>query len=321
MTRSARDENLPGDVQHNSLATRREAERDTQHTHAARGREGTRQQNGHGVTHPLGERMSSTPRSEAKALSAAKLREYQQYSAAHIQETLQTMMAALFTETPLPADPVAFMHDFLAAKQRSQGFDGGEAREELMRRLNRAAAQLDAAGLAQLVESAERQGGAAQPEEKAPGGGSPRAAEEVLVTFTEPGSLGMKLNDHEGTGQPRVVAINAGTQAEHHPQLKPGLLITRVGTTSIAGGMAYKSVLGLLKAAGRPCTLAFVPADAGAAEPDMGSLQAAAEAATQQAAASRSARQARQRRKGMSVAEGDGTLTQAEMAKALAEVN
>ena len=266
--------------------------------------------------------MASTPRSEAKALGAQKLREYQQYSAAHIQDTLQAMMEALFTETPLPADPVAFMQDFLAAKQRSEGFEGGEARKELVGRLNRAAGRLDAAGLAQLVESAERQGGAALiAEEKAPaGGGPPRAAEEVLVTFTEPGSLGMKLNDHEGTGQPRVVAINAGTQAEHHPQLKPGLLITRVGTTSI-GGMAYKSVLGVLKAAGRPCTLAFVPVDTGAAEPDVGALQAAAEAATQRAAASRSARQSRQRRKGMSVAEGDGTLTQAEMAKALAEMN
>jgi hypothetical protein len=281
---------------------------------------------------------------EGKTLSVRELRAYQEYSAAHVQDALQGMMVALFTETPLPADPLGFMQDFLAAKAREQASregDGGKAREQLRRRLNHAAGQLDAAGLQQLVESAERQAAdvaaaaasaaaaataaaaaAAAPADVAakPSSSPPRAAQEVLVTFTEPGSLGMKLNDHEGTGQPRVVAINAGTQAENHPQLKKDLLITRIGTTNIVG-MAYKSVLGVLKAAGRPCTIAFVPLEAKMPNPDLDGLQAAAEAASEKAARSRSLRQSRQRRKGMSVAQGDGTMTQLEMEAALAEMN
>ena len=97
---------------------------------------------------------------EEKTLSGRELREYQEYSAAHVQDTLQGMMVALFTESPLPADPLAFMQDFLAAKAREQAsHEGGgvQAREQLTRRLNHAAAQLDAPGLTQLVETAERQ--------------------------------------------------------------------------------------------------------------------------------------------------------------------
>ncbi len=263
---------------------------------------------------------------EEKTLSGRELREYQEYSAAHVQDTLQGMMVALFTESPLPADPLAFMQDFLAAKAREQAsHEGGgvQAREQLTRRLNHAAAQLDAPGLTQLVETAERQAAGAATAAAADdglGASRPHATKEVLVTFTEPGSLGMKLKDHEGTGQPRVVAINAGTQAEHHPQLKTGLLITRIGTTDIVG-IAYKSVLGVLKAAGRPCTIAFVPVEAKAPEPDLDGLLAKAEAASEKAATSRSLRESRQRRKGMSVAQGDGTLTQLEMEAALAEMN
>lgn len=258
---------------------------------------------------------------EQKKLNAEQLREFQQYSATHIQETLQEMMVALFTETPLPAQPLAYMQDFLAAKQSGQAVGGATAQEELMRRLNRAAGQLDAAALAALVESVERQAAAAAPPlgEK-PGGGSLPEENEVLVTFTEKGSLGMKLKDHDGTGQPRVVAINAGTQAENYPQLKPGLLITRIGSASV-GGMAYKSVLGLLKAAGRPCTIAFLPEKASNPKDDAVALEAAAKAAGQQAAASRAARQGRQRRKGMSIVQGDGGPSQAEMEAALAELN
>lgn len=250
----------------------------------------------------------------AEALSANRLREYQQYTATHVQDTLQDMVVALFTETPLPPDPLSFMQDFLAAKKRSiaDDSDSGKARELLTCRLNRAARQLDVQGLTQLVESAERQAAASS---------SPCAAGEALVTFTEPGSLGMKLNEHEGTGRALVVAINAGTQAEkHQPKLRPGLLIQRIGTTSVVD-MPYKSVLRLLKAAGRPCTLAFAPLDEIRPRADIEALAASAKTAEAKALASRNAREGRQRRKGMSVVQGDGTPTQAEMEAALAATN
>lgn len=269
-------------------------------------------------------------------LSARRLREYQEYSAAHIQDTVQDMMTSLFTESPLPDDPLSFMLDFLTAKKGSSEGDGGKTRALLMR-LNRAAGQLDAAALSQLVAGAERQAAAAsQPAATADASStSPAAAaaeeeEELEVTFTESGSLGMKMNDHEGSGRALIVHINAGTQAEkHQPQLKAGLVIKRVGSTSVAG-MTYKSVLGLLKAAGRPCTITFVPLESetkqqAAAPPattdggsDLAALKAAAEAAEQKAIVSRNLRQSRQRRKGMSIVAGDGTPSQAEMEAALA---
>ena len=242
----------------------------------------------------------------SRQLSATRLKQYQEYSATHIQDTVQDMMAALFTNNPLPEDPVGFMLEHLLAKR-----SGGEADGAMMVRLTRAAAQLDSAALAALVETAEMAAPAgvsrALDLEPAPAPAPETVVEEVKVTFTEPGSLGMKMNDRaattkEGAPAPRlvalVVAINPGTQAEKHPQLKVDLVIKSVNGTSVEG-MAYKTgatnVLGMLKAAGRPCTLGFVPlADADGApkgtpppQPDLSKLTAAADDAEKQAAASR----------------------------------
>jgi hypothetical protein len=60
-------------------------------------------------------------------LSARRLREYQEYSAAHIQDTVQDMMTSLFTESPLPDDPLSFMLDFLTATKGSSEGDGGKS--------------------------------------------------------------------------------------------------------------------------------------------------------------------------------------------------
>ena len=76
----------------------------------------------------------------------------------------------------------------------------------------------------------------------------------VSCRFSKPGSLGLKLNEHERGGV--VVCINPGSQAEDHPQLCSGLLVRSVGGKDL-GGMNYKEVLGVLKAAGRPLELRF----------------------------------------------------------------
>ena len=83
------------------------------------------------------------------------------------------------------------------------------------------------------------------------------------ATFTKPGSLGLKLNAHPTTGRTQVVHINSGSQAEMHPQVAVGLLLTRLGDTDVVG-MDYKTeVLALLKAAPRPVTLAFETENSG----------------------------------------------------------
>ncbi len=93
--------------------------------------------------------------------------------------------------------------------------------------------------------------------------------------FTEPGSLGLKLNEVEGTGRAKVVKVNAGSQGEQHPQTV-GMLVKSVGGMDVSG-MSYKEVLGILKskAKERPLTLCFEavpqaaePATAAEQEPD-----------------------------------------------------
>ena len=91
----------------------------------------------------------------------------------------------------------------------------------------------------------------------------------VEATFTQPGSLGLKLNEYDpGDGAAKravVVHINKGTQGEHHPQLHAGLLVRQVGDTD-ARGLNYSEMLSLLRASKqRPITLTF---DEPAPEPE-----------------------------------------------------
>ena len=57
-------------------------------------------------------------------------------------------------------------------------------------------------------------------------------------------------------GQVQVISVNAGTQAESHPQLHAGLVLTVVGGQSVVG-MSYKKALEKMRACGRPVTLEF----------------------------------------------------------------
>eukprot|EP01046_Picozoa_sp_COSAG06_P097563 COSAG06_NODE_43668_length_370_cov_0.516605_1_plen_56_part_10 len=49
----------------------------------------------------------------------------------------------------------------------------------------------------------------------------------VTATFTKPGSLGLKLNEHEAGAV--IVRINPGSQGVDHAQLCPGLVVRSVG--------------------------------------------------------------------------------------------
>ena len=88
-------------------------------------------------------------------------------------------------------------------------------------------------------------------------GDSPFARSMVECVFTEPGSLGLKMNDVEGRAL--VVKVNAGTQGEQHPQTV-GLLVAKVADTDVTA-MNYAEVLSLMKSKAkvRPLTLLFEP--------------------------------------------------------------
>ena len=107
------------------------------------------------------------------------------------------------------------------------------------------------------------------------GGG---AATPTYAEFAKPGSLGLKLESRKG-GAPGaiVVSINAGGQAEDHPQVGAGMVLLSMtdkhGSTIKLAGMTYKKVVEKLKGSGRPVTLAFAVPSPGAAAREA-SLQA-----------------------------------------------
>jgi hypothetical protein len=74
------------------------------------------------------------------------------------------------------------------------------------------------------------------------------------ATFTEAGSLGLKFTPVQGEVQ--VLAVNPGTQAEQHMQLRPGLVLAAVAGRDVSG-LAYAEVITQLKQAGRPVVLSF----------------------------------------------------------------
>merc|ERR1711907_136013 len=79
----------------------------------------------------------------------------------------------------------------------------------------------------------------------------------VSVTFTDPGPLGLKFTPNKHTGKTEVLAVNAGTQAERHLQLCPGLVLMMVGDRPV-DKLGYRETLAVLKSSTRPVTLTFV---------------------------------------------------------------
>ena len=88
----------------------------------------------------------------------------------------------------------------------------------------------------------------------------------IVATFTEPGTLGLKFTPNKQTGNVELLQVNAGTQAERHPQLQAGLILRSVDGTSVSG-KAYNEVIGMIKAGGRPLPLSFSPGGTVVASP------------------------------------------------------
>ena len=77
------------------------------------------------------------------------------------------------------------------------------------------------------------------------------------VTFSEPGSLGIRFAPHKRTGDMEVTAVKPGTQAQRHKNLQPGLVLIAVAGVDVAG-KAPREVFDMLKQGGRPLKLSFL---------------------------------------------------------------
>ena len=207
------------------------------------------------------------------SLNRARMEKFQLYSQKKVQDSVQKMMEGLLRQDPLPEDPVSYMIEHLqrvrfdsessraSSSSNSSGPAAAEngAREALVSRLNSAVAGMSEEALLSLVESAEQSGGGVAKLELHRSVSTPENL--IACTFTEAGSLGLKLNEHEDGAV--VVKLNKGTQATTHAQLRPGLRLMRVGDVDVAR-IGYKAILGRLREAGRPVTIHFA-ADASAA--------------------------------------------------------
>ena len=83
----------------------------------------------------------------------------------------------------------------------------------------------------------------------------------ISVTFTEPGPLGLQLTDMIGDGDSLSVCvqeINPGTQAMKHASVNAGLVLCTVQGESVAS-KSYEGTIEMIKKAGRPVTISFVP--------------------------------------------------------------
>ena len=146
---------------------------------------------------------------------------------------------------------------------------------------DRARAEAEAAMAALSTEGTDRMATFGEEGEEEEDEEETEQGETVTVTFTQPGSLGLKFTPNKATGAVEVMGINPGTQATTHPQLQPGLTLLAVGATSVVG-MPYPQVIETIKAQGRPVTCQFSSAAASPAQ----SPQAAAPARAAPAAVS-----------------------------------
>jgi hypothetical protein len=104
------------------------------------------------------------------------------------------------------------------------------------------AAQAMAAAIAEAEEEMENEG----------------SEGPISVTFTEPGSLGLKFTPNKQTRNTEVLAVNPGTQAERHRALSPGLILVTVAGAPVAGKQ-YAEIIEMIKRGGRPLLLSFKP--------------------------------------------------------------
>lgn len=84
-----------------------------------------------------------------------------------------------------------------------------------------------------------------------------KMSDSLLVSFTEPGPLGMKFTANKMTGAVEILAIHPATQAAQFASLlQPGLVIQTVDGVSVVG-LGYAGTIAAIKAAARPVELGF----------------------------------------------------------------
>ena len=89
-------------------------------------------------------------------------------------------------------------------------------------------------------------------------GESTGAQRSISVTFGQHGTLGLKFTPNKQTNDTEILAVNAGTQAEQHRELQPGLILMTIAGVSVSG-KRYPEVIDMIKRSGRPLTLTFRP--------------------------------------------------------------
>ena len=186
-----------------------------------------------------------------------------------------------------PADATAGLTG-KAAQQALQDhiMKSGTSDVKKIDRLRRASLQADSAGpsaqSAQAANAAMMAAAMAEvddEEEEEEDDEDASADGSVAVTFTEAGTLGLKFTPNKQTGNIELLAVNPGTQAERHPQLKAGLILRSVAGASVSG-KSYQEVLGLIKAGGRPLEMSFVPGGTVASSPRAPQLRVPSNAVT-----------------------------------------
>ena len=80
------------------------------------------------------------------------------------------------------------------------------------------------------------------------------------VTFDEEGPLGIRFKKLNDTDTPVIAAVNSGTQAASHLQLRPGLVLVMVEGV-LCKGKRYEEVVAMLRNKSRPLQLTFSLAD------------------------------------------------------------
>ena len=66
--------------------------------------------------------------------------------------------------------------------------------------------------------------------------------EQLTLAFVKPGPLGIRFLQQKGSQRVCVMGIKPGTQAQDHPQLRPGLLLDAIGTMDVRT-MPYAAVV------------------------------------------------------------------------------
>ncbi|MCH2387842.1 MAG: hypothetical protein MK240_06525 [Opitutales bacterium] len=106
-------------------------------------------------------------------------------------------------------------------------------------------------------EQAKKEAEEAKAEEEREAAAAATATQEsFVVTFNEPGTLGLTFRLNKATRRMEIFGIKHGTQAEKHRELRPGLVLEMVAGEDVSRQTAAQ-VMSKVAAGGRPLMLGF----------------------------------------------------------------